>query len=173
MWQVLVSSSLTLIAIVLGAVPVVSDQSFPLSNQTIRLQSRCKNIPGSTNWPSDAEWAKLRSAVGGRLLKPPAPAAACHRTAGVDTSGAKPCSSVTAEWHTSSFHVEHPTSTIWQNWNNYSCPPDAKSQCSTSGYPVYVVAVKQALDVKAAVDFARENHIRLNIKGTGHDFLGR
>lgn len=28
-------------------------------------------------------------------------------------------------------------------------------------------------DVKAGVDFARENNVRLNVKSTGHDYMGR
>lgn len=62
---------------------------------------------------------------------------------------------------------------MWQNYNNYSCTPDANSSCSGAGYPVYVAEVNTAEDVKSAVDFAREKKIRLNIKSTGHDFLGR
>ena len=35
------------------------------------------------------------------------------------------------------------------------------------------VAAESAADIAAAVDFARERGIRLAIKGTGHDYLGR
>lgn len=38
---------------------------------------------------------------------------------------------------------------------------------------VYAVAATTAADVAAAVDFAREHHMRLAVKGTGHDYLGR
>ncbi|HWM85746.1 MAG TPA: FAD-binding protein [Kofleriaceae bacterium] len=38
---------------------------------------------------------------------------------------------------------------------------------------VHAVAAKTAGDVAAAVDFAREHDLRLVIKGTGHDYLGR
>src|ERR1700753_3610061 len=169
MWQSLVLSSL--IALFLGVVPAVSDQLF-LPPSPVQIPARCKNVPGSANWASEAEWAKLKAAVGGRLLKPP-PAAACWHPGTVDSTSSASCSTVTAEWHTAAFHVDHPTSPLWQNWNNYSCPPDTRSQCSTAGYPVYVVAAKVTSDIKAAVDFAREKNIRLNIKGTGHDFLGR
>ena len=51
--------------------------------------------------------------------------------------------------------------------------PDANAPCSGDGYPVYVVAAQNEEDIKAAVDFARSKKIRLNIKSTGHDFLGR
>jgi hypothetical protein len=132
---------------------------------------RCKHVPGSAGWPSDAEWANLRQQVGGRLLKPSAPAAACHRN--VQSEGAPSCAQVNAGWGTHEFHINHPTSTIWQLWNNFSCPVSPSAPCSTSGYPVYVVAAQVTKDVQSAVNFARTRNIRLNIKATGHDFLGR
>lgn len=140
-------------------------------DKTVPTSPRCRYIPGSAGWPSDSEWASLNQQVAGRLLKPPAPAAACHRN--VQSQGAPSCAQVNAGWGTHDFHVNHPTSTLWQLWNNFSCPISPNSPCSTSGYPVYVVAAQSAKDVQAAVNFARTRNIRLNIKGTGHDFLGR
>lgn len=128
----------------------------------------CKNVPGGPGWPSDSDWARLNAAVGGNILKPPAPAAGCHQN-----SAAQSCLSVRNGWHTAEFHVSHPTSVIWQNWSNYSCSVDARATCRTTGYPLYVVAATEWSHVKAAVDFARTKNIRLNIKATGHDFLGR
>jgi len=136
------------------------------------LSTSCKPVPGSAGWPSDADFAALNVAVKGRLLKPAPPAAACYR--GVNAAGAPTCAAVTVGWHTAEFHLNHPTSTMWQSFTNHTCPPSGKGgSCTNGGYPVYVVAAKEPADVKAAVDFARTRNIRLNIKGTGHDFLGR
>ncbi|KAH8169379.1 FAD binding domain-containing protein [Sarocladium implicatum] len=52
-------------------------------------------------------------------------------------------------------------STITQRW------------CSGDGYPAYVVNATSAHHVKAAIDFAQENNVRLTIKNTGHDVTGR
>ena len=57
--------------------------------------------------------------------------------------------------------------------NNDSCIPDLSGPCNGLGYPVYVVNASSADDVKVAVDFARENVIRLNVKASGHDYLKR
>jgi len=37
---------------------------------------------------------------------------------------------------------------------------------------VYAVAARNAHDIAAAVNFARENNLRLVIKGAGHSYLG-
>ena len=40
------------------------------------------------------------------------------------------------------------------------------SQCKIGSYPAYVVAASTVKDVQLAVNFARNNHIRLTIKYT-------
>jgi len=141
---------------------------FCLSASTLAASS-CKAIPSSAEWPAAAAWDALNTTVAGRLLKPLAPAAACHSDQ--PNYDADACQNVKNNFKSGTFHSNHPTSSMWQNYNNYSCMPDATAPCSGAGYPVYVVAVQNANDVKAAVDFARTNKIRLNIKSTGHDFL--
>jgi hypothetical protein len=132
----------------------------------------CKWIPGETGWPSERDWALLKDQVKGRLLKPVPPAAGCHKSE--YASVRQSCPLISLGFKDSQWHAKNPVSNMWQNWNNYSCLPSANGgSCSTSGYPVYVVAAQEASDVKAAVDFARTRNVRLNIKSTGHDFLGR
>ncbi|KAF2405056.1 FAD-binding domain-containing protein [Trichodelitschia bisporula] len=130
---------------------------------------RCKAIPNAPSWPPDTAWAALSNAVSGRLLKPPPPAAPCHQG---PSYNAQRCSAVRNGWGTADWHIAHPTSVMWQNWANYSCPLEGQ-RCDGTGYPVYVVAAKTAEDVSAAVRFAGAMNVRMNIKSTGHDFLGR
>lgn len=49
----------------------------------------------------------------------------------------------------------------------------ANATCTVGGYPLYVVDARNAWDVQAAVNFARNKNIRLVIKNTGHDFNGK
>lgn len=134
--------------------------------QTVRTSNNCKGIPGQTGWPSSAEWKSLNNAVKGHLLKPTPPAAACHGLTLGD------CSAISSGFKDSAWHAGNPVSNMWQNYNNYSCTPSSTT-CTGQGYPVFVVEAQGANDVKAAIDFARTKNIRLNVKSTGHDFLGR
>jgi hypothetical protein len=131
----------------------------------------CKASPGSPNWPSLSEWAALNTSVSGRLIKPPPPGAVCHPDQ--LTYNATSCPSVLEGWYTLPLHVENPISNAWNNWNNDSCLPTLPSPCSGDGYPVYVINATCKEDVKAGVDFARKWNVRLNVKSSGHDYMGR
>jgi hypothetical protein len=138
---------------------------------TSLADSKCKATPGSNNWPSDIEWAKLNTSLSGRLLKPPPPGAVCHQDQ--PTFDPAACPEVAADWLTSAWQSDNPVGTICNNFNNDTCLPNATYPCSGEGYPIYVVNATCAEDVKQGVDFARRNSIRLIVKGTGHDYLGR
>lgn len=62
---------------------------------------------------------------------------------------------------------------LFQNFNNDTCLPDPAAPCSSGGYPVYVINATCADHIKAGVDFARKNNVRLIVKNSGHDYIGR
>lgn len=137
-----------------------------------RAQAVCKAVPGSSGWPTPAEWATFNQSVSGALLQPPPPGGVCHP--GEPNYNAAECPAVVTAWKTSwTFHEDDPISNAFNNWNNDSCLPYAGYPCSGEGYPVYVVNATTVEQVQAAINFARENNIRLNVKASGHDFLGR
>ena len=131
----------------------------------------CRASLGSSDWPSLSEWAALNVSVSGRLLQPPPPGAVCHP--GQPTYNATECPIVLNAWYGIDFHAGNPISSVWDNWNNDSCLPTLPSPCSGEGYPVYVINATCKEDVKAGIDFARKHNVRLNVKSTGHDLLGR
>lgn len=60
-------------------------------------------------------------------------------------------------------------------WQNNSCSPflGASGSCEAGNLASYAIDVRKPGDAIAGVNFARANNIRLTIKNTGHDFLGR
>jgi hypothetical protein len=147
---------------------------FALSFQIQRFVSAespiCKASP-SSNWPSLFQWAALNASVSGRLLKPPPSGAVCYPDQ--STYNVTECPTTLNGWNTLPLHTEDPISSAWDNWNNDSCLPTLPSPCSGEGYPVYVINATCKEDIKAGIDFARGNNVRLNVKSTGHDYLGR
>jgi len=59
------------------------------------------------------------------------------------------------------------------NWENNACLPNETYRCNLKQFPEYVVNATEAKHVQAAIDFARKWSVRLIVKGTGHDYLGR
>jgi hypothetical protein len=131
----------------------------------------CKASLGSPDWPTLSQWAALNASISGRLLQPPPPGAVCHPDQ--PTYNAAECPTVLTDWYSIPFHVDNPISSAWNNWNNDSCLPTLPSPCSGEGYPVYVINATCKEDVKAGIDFARKNNVRLNVKSSGHDYMGR
>lgn len=60
-------------------------------------------------------------------------------------------------------------------WANNSCSPFTTSDglCAQGNLAQYAINVSSAEDVIAGIRFAQEKNVRLIIKNTGHDFLGR
>ncbi|KAF6834548.1 FAD binding domain-containing protein [Colletotrichum plurivorum] len=131
----------------------------------------CKAFPGSADWPSAESWSSFNESLGGRLLQPAPPGAVCHPEQ--PTFDAAKCEAVAAAWSTYDFHLQDPVSVMWDNWSNGTCLPDAAYVCRPGGYSAYVVNATTPEHVKRGIDFARENNVRLIVKSTGHDYVGR
>ncbi len=113
--------------------------------------------PGEAGWPSAAQWDGLNRQVGGRLIKLADPLAACR----ADPSG-KACSNFFAAIRNPFYIHDHPELTQASGWVD----------AWTSRPSAYAVAAKDASDVAAAVNFAREHRLRLVVKGGGHSYQG-
>ncbi|PGH27601.1 hypothetical protein AJ80_00614 [Polytolypa hystricis UAMH7299] len=139
--------------------------------------SSCKVLPEDEEWPTPAEWEQFNVTVGGRLLGPVIPLSApCHdNPSGLGSYDADECSKITASWHSTELHIHHPTSILYPLFSNNSClhSTDRFSPCTRGYYPIYVVNISTPDQISATVSFAKAKNVRLNIKNTGHDFLGR
>lgn len=111
----------------------------------------CKAVPGTPDWPSPQDWARLNESLAGALLQPPPPGAVCHP--GQGAYNATECPRVRAAWSTYEFHQADPVSVDWNNWANDSCLPQEGAPCSPGGYPVFVVNASTARHVQLGVAF--------------------
>ncbi len=68
-----------------------------------------------------------------------------------------------------------PTSVMSLLFTGETCMPQNgnTSQCTLGGYPSYAVRVTSVFQAQLAVNFARNLGLRLVVKNTGHDFLGK
>jgi FAD/FMN-containing dehydrogenase len=113
--------------------------------------------PSDGAWPSQAMWQRLNTDVGGNLLRVPFP---------LDGLKAAPNSTAAGlllkDLRNPYWIADQPGLTQTLGWvDAWATKPSA-----------YVVAARNASDIAAAVNFARDNHLRLVVKGRGHSYLG-
>ena len=112
----------------------------------------------ASEWPEADVWATLSKEVGGRLLPVPSPFEACAIGAAGEDSSA-----MLANLKNPFFAQRHAGATQTNGWLD----------AWTSVVSPYAVAANSAKDIAAAVNFARDNGVKLVVKGAGHDYLGR
>ncbi|KAL4762065.1 uncharacterized protein BDW70DRAFT_167241 [Aspergillus foveolatus] len=119
------------------------------------INSTCRYLPNDPQWPSTEQWQQLNNSVGGRLIRGIPLASPCH---GEEYNNIT-CGALQERWASPPPY----------------CSPfmSRDSPCSLGNIAPYAVNVSSAQDVIAGLAFAQKNNIRLSVKNTGHDFLGR
>jgi FAD/FMN-containing dehydrogenase len=138
-----------------AVLPLVSCSAAPARGVAVQPVRPVR--PGEPGWPDPAEWAKLGKSVGGRLVKVDSPFAVCTPDPGSPACGQ-----------------------LFQNLRNPFYIDDSVALTQTLGWTdawtsepsTYAVLAQSSADVATAVNFAREHHVRLVVKGGGHSYLG-
>jgi hypothetical protein len=113
--------------------------------------------PSDPEWPSPSSFERLGAAVGGRLAKLASPFSICR-----DSSGSASCDAIFRELKNPYFIGDAPELTQTCGWvDAWTAQPSA-----------YAVMARSSADVAQAVNFARDNRLRLVVKGGGHSYLG-
>ena len=133
--------------------PAISVAWSPFGAVAADNRPACKSTPGTASWPSVDSWNRLNVSTGGRLLRPTPPGAVCHP--GQPTYNATKCPDVQSGWKVYEFHQADPVSSMWNQFNNDTCLPNASYPCSGQGYPFFVINATMARHVKLGVDFGK------------------
>ncbi|TAQ86932.1 hypothetical protein B7494_g4739 [Chlorociboria aeruginascens] len=158
----------TSIAVLVGAVWFATTQSSP-------VRTHCRCFPGDACWPSTAAWNSFNKTVGGRLIATIPIASPCHDTFPGVSYDAEKCADIQANWPRPELHDETTHSPMAAFFANMSCDPftPRDAQCIIGTYVPYAVNASSAEDYRATIAFATENNIRLVIRNTGHDYMGK
>lgn len=113
--------------------------------------------PADAGWPSAARWKELAQQLGDAFVEVHSPLDACLRA-----PAASDCARVFKNLKNPYFLGEDVALTQSLGWVD----------AWTSKPSVYAVAARRTADVVAAVNFARENRLRLVVKGGGHSYQG-
>lgn len=143
---------------------------------------KCLHLPTSSSWPNKTKWNQLNTTVNGRLIRGIPLGQPCYET----QFDAEECARVRDAWISLESYENDPVNIMAPYWQNNSCNPmvatntgtntnntDTYNTCILGNLASYALNISHVGDVISGLKFARENNIRLTIKNTGHDFLGR
>src|SRR5208283_2850938 len=113
--------------------------------------------PSDPGWPSKEAWKRLNEAVGGNLVQVDFPINAC-----TSSSQSGDCKALFANLKNPYYIGDNPGVTQTLGWvDAWATKPS-----------VYAVAARNADDIAAAANFAREHNLHLVVKGGGHSYQG-
>ncbi|KAH7886481.1 hypothetical protein F5I97DRAFT_997130 [Phlebopus sp. FC_14] len=143
------------------------------------MSSGCLCTSDDPCWPSASTFAKLQSQVSQPLIYPNPTAYACYPVS--NPSGN--CTEVEENYMDGLWRSSMPGSMEAPNFETFmfangtisACYLNTTLQgtCSQGSVPVIGVDARSPADIQAAVNFAVQYNLKLVVKNTGHDFLGR
>ncbi|KAM6494428.1 hypothetical protein JOM56_010789 [Amanita muscaria] len=150
-----------------------------LASGAVDATKDCRCLSFQSCWPSASEFSQLASQLSKPLIKPTPPASACYPPSNSSSN----CSDVLSHLSDASWRSDLPGSMQMLNFESFTFPNGTIDACyynTSLGFPceqgnipVLGVDARNVGDIQATVKFAKEHNLRLVIKNTGHDFLGR
>ncbi|PWY82102.1 FAD binding domain protein [Aspergillus heteromorphus CBS 117.55] len=134
----------------------------------------CRCFPGSACWPSPQRWNAFNHTLGGKLVATVPAASVCHPNSTFLPYDADACHDLLDRWQVTDTHSETSYSPMAAWFANFSCDPHLpNTPCTIDSLVQYAVNASSAEDYLVTINFAQAHNIRLVIRNTGHDFLGR
>ncbi|KAG8696540.1 hypothetical protein FRC08_007085, partial [Ceratobasidium sp. 394] len=159
MWRQVVSFDMKLQALLIGALL----SSGAAARDLCTASQKC--------WPSSNVWSSFNASINGRLVAPRPPAWPCHDP-NYDEAA---CVDAKTNWNSSFWRSDQVGAMQSTIWDSLYCDINAprNETCKQGFVPAYSVTAEEAGDVSKAVAFAAKYKLRLVVKNTGHDYLGR
>ncbi|KIJ69685.1 hypothetical protein HYDPIDRAFT_78799 [Hydnomerulius pinastri MD-312] len=137
---------------------------------------------GSPDWPLAPQWESLNSSLGGKLEALRPWAAVCYTSDPLYDP--EKCQAVISNYNNDLKREGVPAALLWPNWEacgfNNGCPlnhsdPQLVSDavCHQGTTPPYSLSISSAEEASTIVKWATANKVKLTMKNTGHDYLGR
>jgi hypothetical protein len=134
----------------------------------------CRCMPQDSCWPNETTWNQFNDTIGGKLIATIPIASPCH----IDPFALyneTQCAQLRSDWGFPATHYETSSSIMASIYTNNSCNPFSAIDvpCTMGNYIQYAVNATKARDVQNSIHFATRHNIRLVIRNTGHDLLGK
>jgi hypothetical protein len=135
-------------------------------------------LPGQSCWPSKAEWDAFNITLSGHLRSTSMLGSPCFPSS--PNYNTTTCGIIKTEYNNGDFREQTYGAmayTEWETCGTANCLPSQlapqSNMCSLGRMSAYYVDAQGSTDVQATIEFVKTHNIRLSIKNTGHDFLGR
>ncbi|PPQ90234.1 hypothetical protein CVT25_012993 [Psilocybe cyanescens] len=152
-----------------------------------RVQPHCRCLYGQDCWPSKNAFASLSIQLTRPLLYPQPPASRCYVEAQPllqkSAFGTDNCSDIIHQYTNGTWRADEPGAMQNTNFETFllsngtieACYLDVTlgSPCLQGSIPPVGVDARTVTDIQAAINFAKRSNLRLVVKNTGHDYLGR
>src|SRR5260370_1728846 len=146
--------SIAILPLLSGGFAALLGQTKTAKAVTTRTKQRVR--PSDSSWPGAASWAKLKDDVGGNLIAVHSLFGSCEK----EPKGAT-CLDALKNIRNPYWIGDQPAGTQVSGWLDAWTPAPS----------AYAVKARNAADVAAGVTFARENNLRLVVKGARHSYL--
>lgn len=153
------------------------------------IATSCKCIPGDPCWPNQSVFSRLNETLQGQLISTVPLASICHDPKYEEHK----CETLKTQWDYAAVQygspvdkfrcpylltqdsAVDPSSVMMPVFQNSTCDPfqPVESPCTLGNLVRYSVNASDASLVQSAIRFAAAHNIRVAVKNTGHDFLGR
>ncbi|KAG0238336.1 hypothetical protein BGW42_005569 [Actinomortierella wolfii] len=145
------------------------------NNATNPPDLSCRCLPTQPCWPPPETWQSFNEALGGRLFPTTPPARECH----FPFYNRAKCRQIRKRYFDDSWRDGQPGAmmyTQWERYNNKGCLGTfgvSGQSCQQGAIPLYTVNATSVAHIQETLKFAAKHNLRLVIKNTGHDLLGR
>jgi FAD/FMN-containing dehydrogenase len=136
----------------------------------------CRCRPHEACWPSNQEWSNFNKTIQGNLITVRPIAAVCHEPEFDEAA----CKTIKEDWTDSLWRAAQPGAVQWENWeawpeHNQSCYIESaqNTRCGQGRISLYSAKVQTSSQIQKAVVFAQTHNLRLVIRNSGHDYIGR
>ncbi|KAF9970056.1 hypothetical protein BGZ73_007349 [Actinomortierella ambigua] len=149
------------------------DPNQPLQPQLLQ----CKCQPHDPCWPTPSTWSSFNATVHGRLIATTPVAQPCYPSS--PSYNPATCATVQKGYYYEDWRQQQPGAFQYTNWevgqDGQGCllSQSLTGTCAQGAVPVYSVKAATVEDVQATVRFASTHNLKLVVKNTGHDLLGR
>ncbi|PWY96635.1 FAD binding domain protein [Aspergillus sclerotioniger CBS 115572] len=149
--------------------------SFFLLLSSSAASTVCRCFPSDPCWPTPQQWDDFNTTISGRLIATTPLGSVCHTNNTFTSYDASACASLRSIWDYPSTHYTTSSSPMAPWFTNFSCNPffHSNTPCTIGPLIRYAVNATSASDYQKTLNFTQTHNIRLVIRNTGHDYLGK